>query len=390
MAKNTTNLGLYEKESTDGSDTFNIQTMLNDNWDKIDVDSKAKADALTNLAGEGRTAETVKGNADAINALAGEGNTTTVKAVDDALKSHLSDTSSHITSTERATWNAKQAALGYVPVQQGGGTGQLGNKVYIGWDGSKLKAQVDALDLGRLLTESDYNQLFQFANDGKTGIANAVTAKGVAASPSDTFAALATKIGQISTKVIYSNIDNITKKTKYVTKDRFYNVRASAGTIMDEYNSAGTLLRSITAVNHIHGGGKYNNAPCMIVINNSFSGHRAIYDLNNTLLFGFIAASGYDSFASDDTMAIMEDRILYDSYNNTVSNYHSAVLVDKAGTLLSIVQCGTTLTPLYPVLNALEQLVGYFENTNEFIIAGLNTLKKFDITQGVYGIFLNI
>ena len=199
MAKNTTNLGLYEKESTDGSDTFNIQTMLNDNWDKIDVDSKAKADALTNLAGEGRTAETVKGNADAINALAGEGNTTTVKAVDDALKSHLSDTSSHITSTERATWNAKQAALGYVPVQQGGGTGQLGNKVYIGWDGSKLKAQVDAVDLGRLLTESDYNQLFQFANDGKTGIANAVTAKGVAASPTDTFAALASKIGQIQT-----------------------------------------------------------------------------------------------------------------------------------------------------------------------------------------------
>ena len=205
MAKNTTNLGLYEKESTDGSDTFNIQTMLNDNWDKIDVDSKAKADALTNLAGEGRTAETVKGNADAINALAGEGNTTTVKAVDDALKSHLSDTSSHITSTERATWNAKQAALGYVPVQQGGGTGQLGNKVYIGWDGSKLKAQVDALDLGRLLTESDYDQLFQFANDGKTGIANAVTAKGVAASPTDTFATLATKIGQINTGKRYAS-----------------------------------------------------------------------------------------------------------------------------------------------------------------------------------------
>jgi hypothetical protein len=40
--------------------------------------------------------------------------------------------------------------------------------------------------------------LFQFANDGKTAVANAVAAKGVSASPSDTFAALATKIGQIS------------------------------------------------------------------------------------------------------------------------------------------------------------------------------------------------
>lgn len=49
----------------------------------------------------------------------------------------------------------------------------------------------------RILNEDDYNQLFTFANDGKTAVANAITAKGVSASPSDTFAALATKIGQI-------------------------------------------------------------------------------------------------------------------------------------------------------------------------------------------------
>jgi hypothetical protein len=41
--------------------------------------------------------------------------------------------------------------------------------------------------------------LFQFANDGKTAVANAITAKGVSASPSETFASLAAKIGQIST-----------------------------------------------------------------------------------------------------------------------------------------------------------------------------------------------
>lgn len=43
------------------------------------------------------------------------------------------------------------------------------------------------------------NEAFQFANDGKTAVANAVAAKGVSASPSDTFGALATKIGQIAT-----------------------------------------------------------------------------------------------------------------------------------------------------------------------------------------------
>ncbi|MED4299740.1 hypothetical protein P9204_04410 [Geobacillus stearothermophilus] len=41
--------------------------------------------------------------------------------------------------------------------------------------------------------------LFQFANDGKTAVANAITAKGVSASPTETFASLAAKIGQIST-----------------------------------------------------------------------------------------------------------------------------------------------------------------------------------------------
>ncbi|KIL46928.1 hypothetical protein KP77_24960 [Jeotgalibacillus alimentarius] len=40
---------------------------------------------------------------------------------------------------------------------------------------------------------------FQSASDGKTAVASAVTAKGVAASPTDTFPTLATKIGQIST-----------------------------------------------------------------------------------------------------------------------------------------------------------------------------------------------
>ncbi|MEF2964908.1 tail fiber protein [Paenibacillus sp. M1] len=37
MASNTPNLNLLKKDPvTDGNDTFNIQTMLNDNWDKID------------------------------------------------------------------------------------------------------------------------------------------------------------------------------------------------------------------------------------------------------------------------------------------------------------------------------------------------------------------
>lgn len=43
------------------------------------------------------------------------------------------------------------------------------------------------------------NKSFQLADDGKTAIANAVDAKHVSASPSDTFPTLANKIGQIKT-----------------------------------------------------------------------------------------------------------------------------------------------------------------------------------------------
>lgn len=38
MATNTSNLNLYKKDPVaDASDTFNITTMLNENWDKIDT-----------------------------------------------------------------------------------------------------------------------------------------------------------------------------------------------------------------------------------------------------------------------------------------------------------------------------------------------------------------
>lgn len=50
MASNTPNLNLLKKDPvTDGNDTFNIETMLNENWDKIDADKKSQDDAITAL-----------------------------------------------------------------------------------------------------------------------------------------------------------------------------------------------------------------------------------------------------------------------------------------------------------------------------------------------------
>ena len=50
--------------------------------------------------------------------------------------------------------SSKQPNLGFTPVQQGGGTGQGSNKVYIGWatDASGLKAQADNTYLGNIVT----------------------------------------------------------------------------------------------------------------------------------------------------------------------------------------------------------------------------------------------
>ena len=54
MASYTENLNLLKKDPVaDGADTFNITTMLNDNWDKIDAE-KARVDtALSNKADVG-------------------------------------------------------------------------------------------------------------------------------------------------------------------------------------------------------------------------------------------------------------------------------------------------------------------------------------------------
>ena len=45
------------------------------------------------------------------------------------------------------------ARLGFLPVQQGGGNGQSTNKIFIGWDGNRLRAQVDNADQGPLVTD---------------------------------------------------------------------------------------------------------------------------------------------------------------------------------------------------------------------------------------------
>lgn len=51
MPKNTPNLNLYKVDGeTDGSDTFNVDVVLNDNWDKIDAAIKSVEDAVGDIS----------------------------------------------------------------------------------------------------------------------------------------------------------------------------------------------------------------------------------------------------------------------------------------------------------------------------------------------------
>lgn len=44
--------------------------------------------------------------------------------------------------------------LGFTPVEQGGGVGMFANKIRIGWDSSRLRAQVDNTQLGEIWTDA--------------------------------------------------------------------------------------------------------------------------------------------------------------------------------------------------------------------------------------------
>lgn len=93
--------------------------------------------------------------------------------------------------------NARQAALGFTPVQQGGGTGQLNNKVYIGWNASnKLALTVDSTDLGAIALESAVPSLAR-----STAITGYVVGSNAALAATDTIVGAFGKVqGQLDAK----------------------------------------------------------------------------------------------------------------------------------------------------------------------------------------------
>ena len=76
------------------------------------------------------------------------GNAATATALETSRTITIGSTGKGFNGTANVSWSlaeiGAQAALGFTPVQQGGGAGQSGNKLYIGWTGSQLALQVDS------------------------------------------------------------------------------------------------------------------------------------------------------------------------------------------------------------------------------------------------------
>jgi hypothetical protein len=101
-----------------------------------------------------------------------------------------------------------QVALGFTPVQQGGGTGQGTNKVYIGWSGTRLKAQVDTSDLGNFVFDSQlsaYQPTSTAINTSNIG------------SQSVSYAASAGSVAWTNVSGRPSNISAFTNDSGYIT-----------------------------------------------------------------------------------------------------------------------------------------------------------------------------
>jgi|GEM_PF-6972054 len=109
------------------------------------LDKTATAAAATKLA----TARTIalSGDASGSASFDGSANATITVVVADDSHNHIIANIDGL----QAALDAKEGTLGFIPVQQGGGANQLGNKVLIGWGtGSRLLLQVDTTDFGNI------------------------------------------------------------------------------------------------------------------------------------------------------------------------------------------------------------------------------------------------
>ena len=152
MASNTPNLNLLKKDPvTDGNDTFNIQTMLNDNWDKID---EAIGDVREELQDINIPPASL------------------TEAGIVRLSNSTSGTREDVAATELAVKTTYDAA-------------------------AAAQTTANAANLAAAAAQTKADQAFQLGNERKAEVVAALVALGVSASTSDSWATLISKLTAI-------------------------------------------------------------------------------------------------------------------------------------------------------------------------------------------------
>jgi hypothetical protein len=90
----------------------------------------------------------------------------------------VGDSSTKLATTAFVT-TALNNKLPFTPVQQGGGIGQLNNKVYIGWSGTQLLLTVDTTSEGHILLTADFNNLQGQITTNLTNLQNSINTNAV-------------------------------------------------------------------------------------------------------------------------------------------------------------------------------------------------------------------
>ncbi|WP_059052228.1 tail fiber protein [Paenibacillus senegalimassiliensis] len=294
MASNTPNLNLLKKDPiVDRNDTFNIQTMLNDNWDKIDA---AMGDidipeASLNVKGKVQLSSAL--NSDAENLAV------TPKAVKAAYDAGIA---------AQVTANAANAAAGVAQTKANAAETPTGAQAKVNASVGNL-ASLQTTAKGNAVAA--INELFTSASNGKTQVAAAITGKGVPASGSDTFAQLANKIGQILAKQKGTSTINFNESTLQIT---------STSRVVKEIL---TLPKAVSYFRFIDTDSSY--------IRSGYNSDNSVYaiptislmDANNNLIDLFSVASGVSSI-KDFYIIFAESTIVLPNGHNTIAGLSTA------------------------------------------------------------------
>ncbi|GCD83658.1 hypothetical protein PTHTG4_27220 [Parageobacillus thermoglucosidasius] len=265
MASNTPRLGLYKKDPVaDANDTFNIQTMLNDNWDKIDSkvatlepDGKIPAEQLPQQSLP--TASTTQAGIVKLNTSTNSTSTTeaatpsAVKDVNDALAAHSADNAAHGIGDKSTLLTSNKNTI------------------------------VEAI-----------NELFTFANSGKSSVASAI---GSPASSGDTFSQLATHIINHKTSLANSlGSGSGSDSLQTLVNTRLQGLKNTLATNLTNKgqtaNGSETLLSLINKVANVNTGKRWASGSgvptgnVLTVTNLSFTPRYAIAIVN-----GYVAAN---------------------------------------------------------------------------------------------------